>query len=243
MDFSEPYKLILIVFIVVGGLQYCSSASQIADLKAENRTLIDGNIALQVSAVANAQASQAKPSAETRKNPDQPLQSLEGDGLSIQVRNADASGEYCTLIRYQGNELFNECGSRQSRFTLLTTARYGLPVFKEEWMQKGSAEEGTSLGMTIWAVADQELVQAVHLPTTRSFGSCEADDGGDCMPSNERWLKATVQLTEDSGEPRIRYRYLTESGAAGEVNYRWDKKAFLTVGDHSAASVLQQYGF
>lgn len=234
------YKIIIVSLIVAGLFNHCSLRTKAANLRQENLSLIQKNIDLQVRLAANPEA--GKPQ-ETKPQPaaETVLQSLSQGALSIEVKALPAEEKFCTILSYERNELSHECTPYRSHYSLLDPSRYGLPIFREDWSRGNGAD--SSLGMTLWTVEDGELIQALHLPTSRAFSTCQKkDEGGFCQTENQRWLKATAQLVEHEEHPQIRYRYLTETGAHGEVVYRWEKNAFVTAGN-PPTELLRQYGF
>lgn len=267
MNRERVLKWVAVVSLLGAVLTFCSSAETIRNLKEKNRQLIDANIRLQAAVrdqgdsrpaamavpVPAAPASESVPATEAP--PATPatasagpvagasLQHLEQDGLVIDVkRTYDGSTRFCTKVAYQGEPLFDECYSKQPRYAVLGSARFGLPVFREEWQLDRDAPNDTSSGVTFWAVEDGELLQALRLPTSRTLPACEGGDaaGRPCPP--QHWLKASVQLREES-PPAVAWRYLTEAGESAELIYRWEKNRFVAPGSAVAAAVLKRYGF
>lgn len=245
MDYESFLKGIMAAGIVVAAMTSCSYSADIRELKSENIRLIDQNISLQRMLVTQVEGKVSTTPQVTVPSDPVVTQLREGlqvsrDGLGIWVSKDDKGG-YCTHIKYHEHVLMDECRPRQSRYTLLSKEAFGTEMFQEEW-QQANEETGHSSGVTFWSVDDQELLQHLNLSTSRTLPACDPMPGGrEVCYTPERWLKASMNLS-DVEKPRLHYRYLTESGEAGEVNYIWDKKTFRLTGRDIPADIIEQYG-
>lgn len=245
MDYESFLKGIVAAGIIVAGMTKCSYSADIRELKSENLRLIDLNIILQRRLVTSEEEKVSTTPQVTVPSDLAEMKFREGpqvqsSGLGIWVLKGN-NGDYCTHIKYQEQELLDECRPRQSRFTLLNQQLFGRVVFKEEWQQI-SDETGFSSGVTVWSVHDQELLQHLTLSTSRTLPACDHTPGGsDVCYTFERWLKASLAIV-DVEKPVVQYRYLTDAGDAGEVNYVWDAGGFRLTSKDIPAEITEQYG-
>ncbi len=234
-------KAILLVFFF-WVVSYCSSSTQEARLKAENKRLEEANSRLQAD-LTGREPARADAGENTQDNTSSPApkQTLEDGALSIRVGNGQAAAEYCTKIDYDNQTLFSACSPSPSHYTLLNKEKYGKPVFREEWVRLSGNGLDESRGLTLWSIEDDEMVELISLPVQVLISSCHAEEDG-CKPS-ERWLRATFNLQDDVAQPSIRYQYLTESGESGEFNYQWSDGRFNKTDKTEAEVVMMRYGF
>lgn len=242
MDYASFFKGVAVAGFVIATLAHCSYSSEIRALKGENRSLVDQNIRLQQSQLSS------------RDNMPDSRQEDSSDGATPKVREElqvqdgklsistfPGEGEkYCTVINFDGQELMDECQMRQSRFTLLSAQSFGRVVFREEWQHEDEGE-GSGSGVTLWSIHDQELVQHVSLVTARTLRTCEPVSGHEGCRRGERWIRASLAIS-DSEKPVLQYRYLTDTGATGEVSYAWDGSSFRLTGKDIASDIAVEYG-
>lgn len=242
MDYSSFFKGVAVAGFVIATLAHCSYSSDIRALKGENRSLIDKNIRLQESQLSSGDNMPGSRQEESFRGEPPKVRDeiqLQDGKLSIST-SPDEGDRYCTVVNYDGQELMNECRSRQSRFTLLNEQSFGRVVFREEWQQMDEGD-GHGSGVTFWSIHDQELVQHVSLVTARTLRTCEPVSGREVCHSVERWLRASLAIS-DSEKPVLQYRYLTDSGATGEVSYAWDGSNFRLTGKDIASDIVTEYG-